>query len=98
MESVSPNATINAHVNCQQLERLNKALKKKSPVLGNQKGPMFHKKNAQPYTTKITSQKIEVLGWEKIFHLPFLPTLLLSKYRFFCSLQNYLQKINFKNP
>ena len=95
LELVPPNATINAHVYCQQLERLNKALKKKRLVLGNQKGLMFHKNNARPYTAKITSQKIEVLGWEKIFHLSFLLTLLLSKYRFSCSLQNRLQEINF---
>ena len=46
LELVPPNATINAHVYCQQLERLNKALKKKRLVSGNQKGVMFHKKNA----------------------------------------------------
>ena len=89
LELVPLDATINAHVYYQQLERLNKALKKKRPVLGNQKGLMFHNNNARPFTAKLTSQKIEVLGTEKFFHLPFFPTLLLSKYCFFCSLQNH---------
>ena len=43
----APNATIHAHVYCQQLERLNQALKKKRLVLVNRKGTMFHKNNAR---------------------------------------------------
>ena len=67
LELVPPDAKINVHVYCQQLERLNKVLKKKRLVLGNQKGLIFYK-NARPYTAKITSQKIEVLGTKKFFY------------------------------
>lgn len=94
-ELLPPNATINAQVYCQQLERLNQALKKKRPALVNRKGVMFHQDNARPHTAKITSQKIEELGWEKIPHPPYSPDLAPSDYHLFRSLQNHLGDITF---
>ncbi|XP_013786728.1 histone-lysine N-methyltransferase SETMAR-like [Limulus polyphemus] len=89
-ELLPTNATINAQVYCQQLERLNAALKKKRPVLVNGRGVVFHQDNARPHTAKITSQKIEELGWEKIPHPPYSPDLAPLDYHLFHSLQNHL--------
>ena len=54
---------------------------------------MFHQENVRSHTTRITSQKIEKLGLEKIPHPPYSP----SDYHLFRSLkiQNYLEKTAF---
>lgn len=94
-EFLPPNATINAQIYCQQLERLNQALRKKRPALVNRKRVMFHQDNARPHTARITSQKIEELGWEKIPHPPYSPDLAPSDYHLFRSLQNHLEETAF---
>uniref|UniRef100_A0A0L8GRU9 Histone-lysine N-methyltransferase SETMAR n=1 Tax=Octopus bimaculoides TaxID=37653 RepID=A0A0L8GRU9_OCTBM len=56
---------------------------------------MFHQDNARPHTAKITSQKIEEVGWEKIPHPSYSPDLAPSDYYLFRSLQNHLEDITF---
>lgn len=63
----------------------------------NRKGVVFHKVNAQNHTAKITSQKIEELGWERIPHPPYSPGLTHSDYHLFRSLENHLDGLTFKN-
>ena len=91
-ELLPPNAIINAQLYWQQLEHLNQALRKKRPALVNQKGVMFHQDYTWHHTARITSQKIEELGWEKIPHQPYSPDLAPSDYHLFCRLQNHLEE------
>ena len=59
---------------------------------------MFHQDNARPHTARITSQKVEELGWEKIPHPPYSPDLAASDYHLFRSLQNHLKETAFATP
>lgn len=61
----------------------------------NRKEVMFHQDNARPHTARITSQKIEELGWEKIPHPPYSSDLAPSDYHLFHSLQNHLEETAF---
>ena len=60
------NATINVQIYCQQLERLNPALRKEKTCSSEMKRAMFHQDNARPQTARIMSQKIEELCYISI--------------------------------
>ncbi|KAL7735182.1 hypothetical protein ACLKA6_014898 [Drosophila palustris] len=76
-ELLPRNQTINSDVYCQQLDKLNAAIKEKRPELINRKGVIFHQDNARPPTSLMTRQKLGQLGWEVLMHPPYSPDLAL---------------------
>lgn len=89
-ELLPRNQTINSDVYCEQLDKLNTAIKEKRPELVNRKGVIFHQDNARPHTSLVTRQKLSELGWELLMHPPYSPDLAPSDYHLFRSLQNSL--------
>ncbi|GFX69719.1 mariner Mos1 transposase [Trichonephila clavipes] len=65
--------TINADLYCNQLDKLNAAIKEKRPALASRKGIVFHHDNARPHTAMVTQQKLNALGWEVLGHPPYSP-------------------------
>ncbi|XP_015432529.1 PREDICTED: histone-lysine N-methyltransferase SETMAR-like [Dufourea novaeangliae] len=63
-ELLPRNQTINSDVYCQQLLKLDEAIKEKRPELANRKGIVFHHDNARPHTSLVTRGKLLELGWE----------------------------------
>jgi len=96
-ELLPRNQTINSDVYCQQLDKLNAAIKEKRPELINRKGFIFHQDNARPHTSLMTRQKLGQLGWEVLMHPPYSPDLAPSDYHLFRSLQNSLNGKTFGN-
>ncbi|XP_014482317.1 PREDICTED: histone-lysine N-methyltransferase SETMAR-like [Dinoponera quadriceps] len=84
-------------VYCQQLDKLNAAIKEKRPELVNRKGVIFHHNNVRPHTSLVTRQKLMELGWELMLHPPYSPDIAPSDYYLFRSLQNYLDGKTFKD-
>ncbi|GFW66602.1 mariner Mos1 transposase [Trichonephila clavipes] len=82
--------TINADLYCNQLDKLNAAIKEKRPPLASRKGIVFHHDNARPRTAMVTQQKLNALGWEILRHPPYSLDITSSDYYLFRSLQNYL--------
>ncbi|GFW16262.1 histone-lysine N-methyltransferase SETMAR [Trichonephila clavipes] len=82
--------TINADLYCNQLDKLNAAIKEKRPALASRKGLVFHHDNARPHTAMVTQQKLNALGWEVLGHPSYSPDIAPSDYYLFRFLQNYL--------
>jgi len=91
------NQTINSDVHCQQLMKLDEAIKEKWPELANCKGIVFHHDNAKPHTSLVTCGKLLELDWEVILHFPYNLDLATSDYHLFQSLQNSLNGKTFTN-
>lgn len=87
--------TIDSKVYCQQLTKLNLAIKNKRPELANRRGVMFHHDNATPHTSLKTRNKLLRLGWDVLPHPPYSPDLAPSDYHLFRSLQNSLNGKSF---
>ncbi|XP_076381130.1 histone-lysine N-methyltransferase SETMAR-like [Megalopta genalis] len=96
-EVLPSNQTINSDVYCQQLMKLEEAIKVKRPKLANHKGIVFHHDNARPHTSLATRTKLLELGWEVMSHPPYSPDLAPTDYHLFLSLQNFLHGKNFSN-
>ena len=62
-------------------------LKEKWNSLVNRKGVIFHHDNARPHSARVTCNKIEELGWEKLLHPPYSPD--IAPYYLFRSLQHF---------
>ena len=80
------NRTINSNVCCQQLVKLEEAIKEKRPELANRKGIVFHYDNARPHTSFARRSKLLELGWEVTSHPPYSPDLAASDYHLLRSL------------
>ncbi|GFV92365.1 mariner Mos1 transposase [Trichonephila clavipes] len=89
-ELLKQGKTINADLYCNQLNKLNAAIKEKRPALASRKGIVFHHDNARPHTTMVTQQKLNALGWDVFGHPPYSPDIAPSDYYLFRSLENYL--------
>ena len=62
-EILEPGQTVGSVLYCQQLTRLQEAIKKKRPELVNRKGVVFHHDKARPHTSLMTRQKLtELVG------------------------------------
>ena len=96
-ELLPNNRTINSDVYCQQLLKLEEAIKEKRRELANHKGIEFHHDNAGSHTSLATRTKLLELGWEVMSHPPYSPDLARSDYHLFRSLQNFLNGKNFSN-
>lgn len=93
-ETLPENATVNAAFYCEQLQRLDQALKKcrtKSDKI------FFLHDNARPHIAKITRKKLLELGWELLPHPAYSPDLAPSDYHLFRSLQSHLSGRTFDN-
>ena len=64
MSSFWKKQTINSNKYCSKLDQLKAALYKKYPELINRKRIIFHRDNAKPHASLLTSQKLLELGWE----------------------------------
>lgn len=89
-EILEQGQTINSALYCQQLTRLDQAIRNNRPELVNRKGVVFHHDNARPHTSLMTRQKLTELGWEVLMHPPYSPDIAPSDYHLFRSLQNSL--------
>lgn len=92
-ELLEPGQTVDSVFYCDQLERLNQAMKKIRPGLVNRKGVVFHHDNARPHTSIMTRNKLKELGWEVLMHPAYSPDLAPSDYHLFLSLQNFLNGV-----
>ncbi|GFV60578.1 histone-lysine N-methyltransferase SETMAR [Trichonephila clavipes] len=89
--------TINVDLYCNQLDKLNAAIKEKRPALASRKGIMFHHNSAQPHTVMVTQQKLNALGWEVLGHPLYSPDIAPSDYYVFKYLQNFITDKKFKS-
>lgn len=94
-ELLSVGQTIDSKKYCQQLTKLDAAIKEKRPSLVNRKGVIFHHDNARPHISKMTLDKLKQLKWEILLHPPYSPDIAPSDYHLFRSLQNDLNGKNF---
>lgn len=96
-ELLPRNQTINSNIYCQQLTKLNEAVKEKRPELANRKGIVFHHDNARPHTSLATRGKLLELGWGVMSHPPYSPDLAPSDFHLFRSLQISLNGKHFSD-
>lgn len=62
--------TINAHLYVHQMQRVDKCLIEKQPVLIKKKNSLVNE-SARPYTSKMTEEKILELDWSALSHVIF---------------------------
>ena len=91
------NRTINSDVYCQQLVKLEEAIKERRAELANRKGIVFHHDNARPHTSFVIRTQLLEIGWKVMSHPPYSPDLAPSDYHLFWRLQNFLNGKNFSN-
>ncbi|GFT20691.1 mariner Mos1 transposase [Trichonephila clavipes] len=60
-ELLKQGETINVDLYCNQLDKLNAAIKQKRPVLASRKGIVFHHDNARPHNAMVKQQKLNAL-------------------------------------
>ncbi|GFS80900.1 histone-lysine N-methyltransferase SETMAR [Trichonephila clavipes] len=93
-ELLKQGKSINADLHCNQLDKLNAAIKEKRSALASRKGILFHHDNARLHTAMVTQQKLNALGWEVLGHPPFSHDIAPSDYYLLRSLPNYLMEKN----
>ena len=91
-ELLPTNVTVTAVLYCTQLDRLAIELKKKRP---EQEKVLFLHDNARLHVAKITSEKLQQLGWEVLPHPPYSPDLAPSDFHLFRSLSHHLKEKHF---
>lgn len=96
-EILPNNQTINANIYCQQLMKLEKAIKEKRFDLTNRKEIVFHHDNVRLRTCSVTRGKLLELGWEVMPHPLYSPDLSPSDYHLLPNLQNSLNSKTFSN-
>src|SRR4051812_18649955 len=84
--------SINSEVYCQQLGRLQAALREKRP---HKQHVVFLHDNASPHRSLATKAKLAQLGWEILPHPPYSPDLSPTDFKVFRSLQNWLNGKDF---
>ena len=83
--------TINSELNCQQLDRVSRALNFKGI---KNKDIRFLSDNSTPVSSMV-QEKLEEFNWEALPHAPFSPDLSPSDYHLFRSMEHFLQDNNF---
>lgn len=86
-----PNTTINAVFYCNQLQQLADQLIIKRP----RRSVKFLHDNARPHVARVTSQKMQDLGWEVLPHPPYSPDIAPSDYHLFRRLDSHLKGKSF---
>ncbi|GFY26847.1 histone-lysine N-methyltransferase SETMAR [Trichonephila clavipes] len=89
-ELLKQGKNINMDLYCNQLDKLNAAIKEKRPALASRKGIVIHHDNARPHIAMVTQQKLNVVGWEVLGHPPYSPAIAPFDYYLSRSLQNYI--------
>lgn len=74
---------------CSQLDKLNTVIREKRQELVNH-SVVFHHDIARTHTSLQTWQKLLVLGWNVLPHLPYSPDIASSDYHLFRFIQNSL--------
>ncbi|GFW68847.1 histone-lysine N-methyltransferase SETMAR [Trichonephila clavipes] len=77
-ELLKQGKTTNADLYCNQLDKLNAAIKEKRPALASRKEIVFHQDNARSHTAMVTQQKLNALKWEVLDHPPYSPDIASS--------------------
>ena len=72
-ELLPENWTVNSNKYCPQFDQLKAALDEKHPELVNTKCIIFHQDNTRLPVSLMTRQKLLLLGWEVLIHLPYSP-------------------------
>ncbi|WKX88368.1 hypothetical protein Q1695_008200 [Nippostrongylus brasiliensis] len=93
-ELLKDGQTVDADIYCQQLSRVDLALRRQGVNTSRIK---FLQDNASSHTAKVSQKKIEELGWKLLPHPPYSPDLAPSDYHLFRSMQNALLDKRFKN-
>lgn len=93
-EILPRNQTINAELYCEQLKRVNTAIKAKRT---NTKQIILQHDNARPHVATMTKLAIEELGWEVLPHPPYSPDLAPTDFHLFRSMSNHLSGLKFEN-
>lgn len=93
-EALPHGTTITASLYCQQLERVDAALKESRPEMNK---VLFLHDNARPHSAKVTHDKILELDWELLPHPPYSPDLAPTDFHLFRSLQDHLKGKTFNN-
>lgn len=93
-ELLEPGQTVDSLFYCDQLERLNQAMKKIRPDLVNRKSVVFHHDNARPHTSLMTRKKLKDLNWEVLMHPAYSPDLAPSDYHLFRDMQNFFNGLS----
>lgn len=96
-ELLRPGETINSAKYCEQLTKLDEALRNSRSRLANRGDVVFHHDNARPHTARETTRKLTELGWEIMRHPPYSPDMAPSDYHLFQTLQNELYKNSFNS-
>lgn len=96
-ETIPTGQTINSHLYCQQLDRVQQKIR--SPGLSGhfRRGVIFQQDNATPHVANMTLQKLNQLGWERLIHPAYSPDCAPSDYHLFASLSHSLAGKNFVN-
>lgn len=89
--------TIDADYYCEQLERVQDALRKRRPALVNRRGVILLHDNAKAHIAKKTRDKIRELDWELLPHPPYSPDISPSDYHLFRALSRFLGGQRFTN-
>ena len=94
-ELLPENWTVNSNKYCPQFDQLKAAFDEKHPELVNRKCIIFHQDNTRLPVSLMTRQKLLLLGWKVLIHLPYSPDIAILDFH----LQNSLNgKKKFQFP
>ena len=84
--------TITADLYCEQLERVQEALREKR---SHRNTTLLLHDNVTPHTARTTKRKLESLGWVVLPHPPYSPDLAPTDFKLFRSMANALRDKSF---
>ena len=87
---LNPSETITFENYAQKIDEKHWKLQCLQPALVNRKGPVLKHDKAQPHVTQPTLQKLNVLGYKVLPHLPYSPGISPNDSHFFKYLDNFL--------
>ena len=79
-ELLEQGQTVNSEVYCRQLDQLNQRLYRRRDQV------VFLDDNAKPHHSRVTNEKIQELGWDRLDHPPYCSDLTPSDFHMFRSL------------
>ncbi|GFT87979.1 mariner Mos1 transposase [Trichonephila clavipes] len=88
-ELLKQGKTINADLYCNQLDKLNTAIKDIKTISSVLKRIVFHHDNACPHTAMVTQQNLNAVEWEGLGYPPYSLDIAPSDNYMFRYLQNY---------